>query len=541
MSLLKKAIATLRGQQIDPREPRRLGLTEKQRELMWRRAWYVGQQYHDRKWNWDGSPHENLMDRQAITSGPADTPPGFQTTGREEAGFVSAKHRRPRAKSVLAENIIDEFTAHLFGEKHRPRISVLGNDELEDYIEGLIEASQFWFAMQAARPDGGATGISFISFKFIEGVPQFEYHDPTYVLPTFKNKTLGTLESIEIKFMFDVEVEDNRGKFKTVYFWDRRIINEQTDTYYEPIPVLQAVKDEEWPIATQVEHGFGFCPARCIRNLPGDSNSPYGRSDIENLWDQLEEYDILTSAANQGTIDNADPTVVITTTGNFKDDRVKKGSKHALVFEGVQGSAQYMEMNGSGIDAADKRAQATKNDILEGASCVLSRENTPGPQRTATEINRKYGPMWNKVGLLRQGWGENGAKPLIEMLLEACRRIQERGEAVIVPPKVVRERGGYATVLERTLPEEGGIIKLEWPKLDTPTLEDANVAITAAVAAVQGSIMTKERAVRFIAPYVDDQDPQATLAALEDADQEQQFGQMNQEDEEEGGEEETEE
>jgi hypothetical protein len=117
---------------------------------------------------------------------------------------------------------------------------------------------------------------------------------------------------------------------------------------------------------------------------------------------------------------------------------------------------------------------------------------------------------------------------------------EETGETslglVIVPPKVERLSSDESNVEPRTLPPDNGMppyLKLDWPKLEVPTVEEGTQAVNMAIMALGGGggpkITTLKNAVRFVAQYFDDEDPQRTIEEIEQEQAEQQQQQQEME------------
>jgi hypothetical protein len=532
--LLSQLGSSMSGSRYDPRNIRRLGMSPRQQELNWLLAWYNGVQYDTQTVDWDGTPHLTPAAQEAVTAGNFMAP-GFTDNSRsDETPF---KLRRPMCEYHLPRRVIDTFTAHLFGEGMHPRVQVLGDDPLEDYIAGVLEASRFWAVMSEARSQGGAMGACCLSFKILEGEPVIDYHDPRWTTPTFKDRERLILSSIEERFIFPVEIEKKPGEFVTVPFWHRRILDEQKDTYFEPAPVDEKGREPEWEIKEQVEHGYGFFPGVWIINLPPPQPGDiYGETDIgpQSTYNMARRIDELQSASIDGTLYNCDPTLILKS-DNKIPAKLKKGSRNAIKFEkDPTGDARYLETALEGPKTAAEMAKQLRGQFLEVTACVLDQDQAAAGEKTATEIRKRYAPMWKKLGTLRERWGEYGVKRLINIMIKVIRLVEstektdpETGEAylpqIILPPKVDRISADETNVEDRVLPpdtERPPYIKLEWPPLDETSVEEGSMVVTMATTALGAGggpqVTTLEKAVRKCARYFDDEDPQRTLEEIEE-------------------------
>lgn len=799
---------------------RRLGMTPRQQELNRLYAWYQGVQYSQSKFDWDGNPILNPIEIDAV-SADFKIPPGFVD---KSGSHVPIKYRRPVAPYQLARTVIERFTAMVFSDNMHPRISVIGDEDTEDFLFGLVDAARLWPKMMLARSMGGAMGTIVVGFKFVNGKPRIEIHDPRWVNPQFVDREDFSLGAVEIRWMKPEWEEDERGRGKWVYYWQRRIIDDESDTYFLPAPVADG-REPEWEVDPKhtVRHELGLCPVVWIQNLPS-ADDVYGECDIHGLHDKIREIDELNSMASRGvksnclgaetpfitsegvrrfsdfqdgarirvlthvgrwrwavvrcqgeqqlcqvhigrgrnrqmvratadhrwllwngeettrlvpgdklhraphlirdwdyedaqeqdkrywawgfaygdgsvgrngdkvwgvhfrlcgakdrfvgrferlgynvtyppsaagdpmvymadyakklptveeigleglmafvrgyldadgsrnlrrpedhevnpfqgiqvtgedsiafvramfpmvgayivaeddrtdqatnygqrsaqtiyfslllgfsnsvwapyavrSIDedrvepvwcleveedrsfvlpsgvvtgNCDPTFVVTTADGKLPKELKKGSGQAIGLP-TGGSAQYVELQGSGPEAAAKESARLRDMFLETAQCVLDDAQSQGPAATATEIEKRQGPFHQKVAKLREQYGELGVKPLLEKMLAAVQVITRRGEGVLVPPKVLKNKKGKDSVAERRL-GPGGYINLEWPPLSEPTPTDAAQAATAITTVYQAQppLINREHAVKYIASFFKIEDPQQMLAEMEE-------------------------
>lgn len=151
-----------------------LGMSPKQQELNRLYSFYAACQYDARRVDWDGKEVLDPVDHETIARA-GYIPPGFYDAG---GGMLPLKFRRPYAPYHLARAITERFTGLLFSERRHPKIRIEGDADTQDYANALIEASRLWPAMMLIRSLGGAMGSMVAGFKFIDGKPRIEPHDP---------------------------------------------------------------------------------------------------------------------------------------------------------------------------------------------------------------------------------------------------------------------------------------------------------------------------------------------------------------------------
>jgi len=515
MAPLKVFGATMGGGAIDqPADVmgrlHRLGMSPRQLELNHLFSIYRAQQYSTCSTEWDGSQKVGLIDREAINTG-SYIPPGFYDGG----AMLPLRFRKPTAPYPLARVIVDRFTSLLFSEKRHPRVKVEDDDATDDYVQALLDASRFWPTWMQARGLGGAMGSVAVGFSILAGKPHLELFDPRWATPTFVSRTSSELKRLEVLYQYPREIFDGEtGVWREVPYWYRRVIDVERDIVYRSVPVTDEAPT--WSVENEVVHGLGEVPVVWVQNTPTQDDVD-GDSDYHGVLDMLHAIDQLLAQAQIGTIANADPTLVISTNADLPPD-LAKGSRAPIKLPG-DGKAQYLELQGVGAKAATELADLYRRRVLEACHCVLedgASDSSAKGRRTATEIERSYAAMIARTDVLREQWAETGIKPLLAKMLRAIRtveqgRVGEDGRVVrgmvSVPPHVERDASGRIVAKRPREVGDGEVIELVWPSYFEPTIEDADVAVKTASAALVGKLVDQETAIAYVSPFFHVSDP----------------------------------
>jgi hypothetical protein len=477
----------------------RLGMSPRQQQLNHLWSWYRCEHYGARRQDWDGREVLDPIDHEAMATA-GFIPPGFYDAG---ANLMPIKFRRPTAPYSLVRVIVDRFTSLLFSDKQHPYVLAEGDDDDNDYMGAMIEVSRLWPAMMLARQYGGAVGSVCVGFQFINGKPEVEVHDPRWCVPVFADRSSLRLKSVEKRYMYPQDERDpGTGKFATNWYWYRRIIDETSDTLFQPAPVGNG-EEPDWQVAKAVEHGFGFCPCIWIQNTPVQDDID-GDSDCVGIYDMVEAIDALMSEANKGTIQNCDPTLLLVCDAEMND--IRKGSDNAIKLPA--GSAEYLEISGTGPKMAMELVDTFRSYALEVAQCVITFADAQN--KTATEIERQMLPMIAKADILREQYGHRGVLPLVDMMMQAARKLNEGGvnqetgdlerQVLLLPPRPVEQEDGTISLEPRKL-GKGGLLQIQWPRYFQYTLADIGAAATAAGTALLGQLIDQDQAIRFAAEY----------------------------------------
>jgi hypothetical protein len=468
-------------------------------------AYFRRSQHRGKMYDWDGR-FMGYGDESPIK-------PGY---------VVPYAQRRPAARYDLAVVIVRRLTSMLFGTDRFPEISVVGDEEAEDYLRALMLASRLPMRMVEARDLGGATGTACLSFAFVGGCPRVEVHNAKHcTVLQWADESERRPSQVLKTYAYQRQVWDPQAKkLRDVTFYYARLWTEMEEVVWQPIPKSLA-QQPNWASApsTRVRHDFGFCPFYWIQNI-ADSAEPDGEGDYEGLEDKFNEIDQLLSAASKGTKANIDPTLVIKMDPAHNTGSVKKGSENAIF---STGGAEYLEMKGQSTKAAIEMLERLRLYTLDAASVVLADpDKLSGAAQSAQALRILYAPMLARCDLYREQYGEFGIRLIARDMLRAARLILSRPaataadgtevrDAILLPPRMVDGK-----LVERT-PGMGETVELNWNPYFAPTWEDISKAVTATQAAAGGKpIISQRTAVAATQQMFNVHDVEAEMEAIED-------------------------
>jgi len=423
--------------------------------------------------------------------GEADIKPGW---------YVPMKRRRPSARYDMGRLIVSRLTAMVFGEGRFPELTVDGDEEAEDYVKALVEASRLPARIVEARNLGGAVGTACMSFAFKRGNPRVEVHNAkTITVLSWADEDERVCKAVLKAYAYPREVFDpSSGKIKRVNYYYARYWDEKREIVWKPIPhsVAQTQRWQAYP-STSVEHNFDFCPFYWIQNI-AESDQADGASDYEGLTENFDQINQLLSAKVRGVKANCDPTLVVRMDPSMNDgSSVRKGSDNAIF---APGGADYLTLDAGAMAAAAQTMEKLRQYSSDVAGVVLADvEEVSGTAQSAQAMRIIYAPMLAKCDLLREQYGTFGLKRIILGMLEAARKLKEEvvvdpqtGEtianAIHLPPKVVEtedpEDPAHTTHEKKErVPGESSDLTLNWAPYFQPTWGDIKQATEAVLQA----------------------------------------------------------
>lgn len=454
--------------------------TARQDELTRRFRWYCATQYDHRSFNFDGTRRLSAGLREQIASAGMMT---VDQLAQRDLEMLPWRYRHPSSPYHLARTITRRFTGLLFGADKHPTIECLDDQRTSEYAQGLIEASRLWSRLIEARNLGGAMGAVGLIFRFTNGRPIVSVLDPRWSTPVYRDRSTKELASLDYRYAFE-RTDPNTGR--SSWWWYRRVITEESDVVFEEVPVDPDGLEPRWVEKKdgRVDHRLGFFPGVWIQNTHAEEHDD-GDPDCVGIYDTLEEMDELLSASGTGAKAGSDPTVVIASGLDLSG--IRTGSKTAIKLDKGE-TADYLEATGTGAKMAREQAMLLRRLALEVAQCVIEEPEEGGGDRTATEVDSRRQSMWDRASELREQYGEMGAKPIVERMIAAARRLAsgdlkaDDGRilkmTVQVPAMVERGPGGQPIRRARE-PGLGTSYSTVWPPFQRPTPQMALAAAQA--------------------------------------------------------------
>lgn len=499
-------------------------------KMLARRGSYYRATQHDWKtYDWDG---------RMILPGTSATQP---LLGSEQLGhFVPLRLRRPPTPYRLARVIVNQFNSLVFGRGRWPTIRVHGDPRTEKFVRALEKAAKLRRVMVRARAIGGSSGSVGLSWRWLDGKPAVQAHNPKHVYV----HSWADLESLVPEHVTEIYTYSREcwdpveRKMHTRWFWYRRDWTPISDVAFKECEYIPG-EQPKWEVdeAKSIRHEDGFAHFVWVQNVPEeDCSSIDGQPDYAELYESLDSLDLLKSVVVKGATLNLDPTLVLHVDPDIVQRvGVKKGSDNAIVVGLEPGSgAEYLELSGTSIEAGSRLLKLLRDAILESAQCVAPDPNQIGAAGTSSiALKVIYEPALAKADIFRETYGEAISR-LLDQMTRSARRLgvgvpvdqdvvgedgqpmlDDEGKPVVeqvvpyvaLPPEVVTSESVDEETGEKTtqtqlidlVPGDGGEIELVWGEYFNPTADDKNKAMQTIQVAVVSRVMSQESGAEEVA------------------------------------------
>lgn len=483
-----------------------IGETQRFRVLDRRSAFYHCRQYDHLQYDWWGK-NADVME---TISPMVQVPLGFT----QPAVGLDVRSKRPTAPIQLAKAVVDRFTGLLFSESRKPTIAVENDPDTEAFFHAVMEQCMFWARVRQARTMGGSCGTSLITVGVRNGEYALEIHDPKHVTVLWKDRrsmipeaVLKMYKHIEYEEIIDEKTRERKGVQPVEYLY-RRIISSHEDVVFKPVRADKLIDAANWEVESEIQHNLGFFPGVWVQNLP-ELEDIDGDPDCQGGWQMLDTIDRMLAQMNKGVLLNLDPTLVLGYDHREVEAQggIRKGSDHALTL-GKGGTADYLEITGSGIEAGTKLVNILKENFLSLVRCVMVDPSTiSGSAQSAKAIEYIYAPMLEKADDLRAQWGDLCVVPLLKIIEKIARAhaapfVGPAGREIQykfnLPPRTIAGADGTPERVEQKL-GHGGYIRCKWGPYFSPSEQDNQMRIQNAAAAKGAGLVDSETAIKHTA------------------------------------------
>ncbi len=460
------------------------------RELDYKQSYFECTQHDWKRFDFDG---------RMITPGPPTMQPLL--TSDVAPYMVPIKYRRPSNPYRLGRAIVGSFTNMIFGEGRFPRFNVVGDTRSQRFANALIKEQRLPIRMIQARNLGGSVGSVGLAWCFINGKPRLSVRNTKFCIvhEWADREELIPAYVTEIYKSYEDAYNRQTGAVERLWYWNRRDWTLDADIVYYPCPANG--NDEPHFVVNREEthkHSDGICHFIWVQNTPNDEID--GECDYENLYEQLDNLDVLYSVLSRGTIANLDPTLVLKVKRDeYNLTKVKKGSDNALILD-LQESADYLELSGQSVTLGLSLFESNRRSVLEICQCIIADPNQIAAQGTSSlTMKIVYAPMTSKCDIYRTQYGD-----AIERLLDAQMRVAAHYSAsghcfkMLVPSEDSQEDNNNPTLEVVEVGEYAGS-SLVWGPYFKPTADDQSKSVQTAIQATGGKqVMSTATAVAMV-------------------------------------------
>lgn len=503
-------------------------------DLSQREAYYRGNQYQNRPYDWNGFLSTDLG--------------GTLQMGSQLSGMgPPVSQRRPCAQYELGRIIINRFAALLCGANRFPSFRVPKDQGTEDFMNVLSEQIMLRPMFTQAATLGGSIGSVVVLFKVVDGEFQLECFNTKYVLvEDWADFHAGEMAAFAVTYPYKKqEWDEDKKLFVDKWYIYKRVITDTIDVTCKPIPAtymsdtgsVRQTKEDYIPEIDETEswvHDFGFVPAQFIQNLPS-YDTVDGDSTIQCVYNLLDMINEQLSAAHQALLGNLDPTLMISIDPNdyaklqAAGGIVQKGSGGGnAVVTGEKGNAKYLEITGDGIKLSLELVEKLRQYALEVADCVIADPHRiTGAAQSAAAIAKLYASMLAKCDVLRNQYGD-GIKRLMAKIV---RVFTEKNNITVIDDTGTKSqvRKVFIKPIDSVDPKTDKIVTLQpakhisykdvhlvWGDYFEATAADTFQAVEAAVMATGGQpVASVPGVIKYLAQFMGDPDPVRTVAEVE--------------------------
>lgn len=475
--------------------------------------------------------------------------PDFWTGQDKDGKTVPLRERAPCVIYPLPKIATNRVVDFCFGETRFPALSVptakdgaaiynlsISEQDAETLTNGIADLvkhanvrSTLVRMMRRGLQERTAVAI----FSIRDGQFAVELPSPDHCQPTFVgDDPARELVALSWVYQYDEEFYDEKLLcVATRRMWFRRDIDAIAVTEYEPVKCdIDDRKAPEWKAKPPVPHGFGFCPALWVRNVPAECSHLDGQALLEGNLNECDALNFAYSQRHRGVVffgtpqpwetgvveDDGPEATVRTAKGYSPDDKPAPYGAMApkparatapdriWSYEGEGVKLGLLETTGAAFKVATEHVNDIRQRISEATSIVLA---DPDAAKGMGDLNAKllamlYAPMLSLVDTLRDETWWPALQSVISTMLRML--VAVNGVGVLLP-----NAAKLATLLKRFAVTTADTksrwvcppLEAVWGDSFAPSNTEIGEGIRAANDAKEAGLITTKTAAAFVGSY----------------------------------------
>lgn len=327
-------------------------------------------------------------------------------------------------------------------------------------VEQVQRASRFRMAMRHALRSAMSTGSACLIAGAKDGKPFIEGIDAWKCTPELDRN--GVVTRLVIQYPDLEEYQDQNDEWHIRAVMHRRVVDNQRDVAYKPLPIEKGVKVAGWrEDPNQIfEHGLGFCPVVWYGYMRATrvAMQPDGVAIHQGLEDEIYALDVALSQRHRAALYAGDPQIVITGAeqnitlgggssggrsviatqngGEFGDEgpprphyeyrdyapkegQIKKSPGTVWIIPTEQARVNMLTLTEKDIGAVDRNAQDIRAKLSEALSVVFidPEEVKFASQITGKALETLRERQINRCDQIRDDVADGMLLPAVDMLL----------------------------------------------------------------------------------------------------------------------------
>lgn len=394
--------------------------------------------------------------------------------------FTPVRSRKPRIIFPFSRVYQDKVASKLIGSSSFPKFNIEDDPEAEYFSKIVMESSFFPAKMLSVAKDLVSYTSAFCRFKMVDGELVLERYCPNYCYPTFDST--GELEMVEIKYVYDTGELKKDGS--QLYKWFKISLGKFSDIVYSN-PDYSADSNPDFEEVQKVDHNLGFVQGEWFR-FGSNEHSPDGENDPMTCTMKgfIDAFNYSLSQSDSAASYGMDPQLVIKgMTEDEVDSFIKSTSKAWLM--GREGSAEHLEVGGSGITAAGVLRDELYTKSQHASRIVLlDPEKIVGSAQSGKAMEVLHGPLVELINELRP-WMEKSMVNLLKKMIVTILSYTNQGfeTSYTMPP------GWTPKSLE---------FQTKWPPIFELTTQDMQQLLMLAVQGANANIVSRYSALKWL-------------------------------------------
>lgn len=377
----------------------------------------------------------------------------------------------------------------------------------------------------------------------------------------------GVVKRLEYRFPYIVEERDASGRIECKCYIFRRVIDETSDTTFEPALADERGADPDWAVKASVQHGLGFAPVVWYRFRPKHSGvaSIDGDAIHASLLDEVQALDFALSQRHRGTLYCADPilleigveqgyspTGIVQSsiafmnpeadrpaadgrvypadhssthrwkTGNARNTGRKRGPGMAYQYPSKDSKVDLLTLPADAMKASSENAADIERKICDSLHWkpIDPKEMLSGGTLSGRALEMLMMPQIEYCEDIHDDFADGCLLPIVDMFLRIVLHaaatggvyIAGLGKTLPIIQRFMREQQTDIGIISVWMPPD---IRAKWPPKFKPTEQDQKALGEIVRADLAAGLIKMSTAVQAISAFYDIEDPAAYADDME--------------------------
>lgn len=401
----------------------------------------------------------------------------------DQSQYVPINQRKPTIVFPLAEVITSRIASKLFGEDVFPKFMVEDDLEASAALQNMVRGLKLKSYCLDFTKLALALGSVFVRIKVLDEHLSLEHYSSNVCYPEFGAD--GELEALRVQYVYEDSTKVDEESQEPKKYWFSFLLTKKEDILYNN-PEYKEGQPPEFKVVSKVEHDLGHVQGEWLK-LTSDDLAIDGESKIKNILDLADSISYNLSMSDRATLYGIDPQLILRGMESSELEELIKSKEKSWTL-GREGEASFLEIDGAGVVNAGEVELRLQRKAQEITKAIMhDPEKIIGAAQSGKAMEILNAPLLELITELRPMFGEF---------------LQKLTKKILIMSRDMEVKNAAKWKVPESLDIEELDLNLEWGEIFPPTVQDLGQLAAFYVQLTNGNILSRETALRKLAPYI---------------------------------------